>query len=132
MNKLTGTITEIQSSDHISLITVDVGGDVFSSIVLEGTHGPVHYKTGDTVSLLFKETEVGIGKNLSGMISLRNRFKSSVTNIEKGKILTKVALSYKNHAIGSIISTSSANRLELKENDEVEWLVKSNEVTLMK
>lgn len=132
MNKLTGKITAIQSSDNISLISIDIGGDTFSSLILEGTKGPANYKTGDTVSVLFKETEVGIAKNLTGMISLRNRFKSSIRKIEKGKILTSILLSYKSYVVGSIISTPSADRLGLKEGDEVEWLVKSNEVTLMK
>ena len=132
MNKLKGKIKDIQSSENLSIVHVDVDGDVFSSIVLEGKKGPSNYKIKDNVILLFKETEVGIAKNLTGMISLRNRFKSTIKKIDKGPILTKVTLNYKNHTIESIISTKSANQLKLKEKEEVEWLVKTNEVTLMK
>ena len=132
MNKLTGKIVGIQSSDNISLIDIDVRGNIFSSIILEGKKGQSHYTIGDEVGVLFKETEVGIAKNLTGMISFRNRFKSRITKIEKGKILTKVTLDHPNGTIGSIISTSSAERLGLKEMDDVEWLIKSNEVMLMK
>ena len=132
MNKLQGTIVSIESSNHISIIEVDVQGDVFSSIVLEGKKGPCQYKKNDKVTLLFKETEVGIAKNLSGFISFRNRFKSVIQKIEKGSILAKVTLNYKNNTIESIISTRSANNMKLKENEEVEWLVKTNEVSLMK
>src|SRR5688572_169059 len=99
MNKLTGKITDIQSSENVSLITVDIAGDIFSSVILEGSKDPANYRIGDAVSVLFKETEVGIGKNLSGMLSLRNRFKSTITKIQKGKILTKIGLRYKNHTI---------------------------------
>lgn len=132
MNKLRGKIVEIQSSDNISIIKVDIEGDVFSSIVLEGKKGPFHYKLKDKVTLLFKETEVGLAKDLSGMISLRNRFKSTIKKIDKGPILAKITLSYKNNTIESIISSQSAVQMKLKEKDEVEWLVKTNEVTLMK
>ncbi len=132
MNKLKGKIKDIQSSDNISIIHVDVEGDVFSSIVLEGKMGGANYKIKDAVTLLFKETEVGIAKDLTGMISFRNRFKSVVTKIDKGPILAKVTLRYRSHTIESIISTQSVLQMKLKDKEEVEWLVKTNEVTLMK
>jgi len=132
MNKLKGTIVEIHSSDNISMIKVNVDGDIFSSIVLEGKKSPVNYKIKDNVAVLFKETEVGLAKNLSGMISLRNRFKSKIVKIDKGPILAKVTLNYKKNKIESVISAQSCEQMELKEKDEVEWLVKTNEVSLMK
>jgi molybdate transport system regulatory protein len=132
MNKLKGKIVSIESSDNMSIIRVNVDGDVLSSIVLEGKKGPTHYKIKDPVTLLFKETEVGIAKELTGMISLRNRFKSVITKIDKGPILAKITLNYKGQMIESVISAQSAVEMKLKAGDEVEWLVKTNEVTLMK
>jgi molybdate transport system regulatory protein len=132
MNKLKGTIVEIHLSDNISMVKVDVDGDIFSSIILEGKKSPANYKIKDNVAVLFKETEVGLAKNLSGMISLRNRFKSKIVKIDKGPILAKVTLNYKKNKIESVISTQSAEQMQLQEKDEVEWLVKTNEVTLMK
>jgi molybdate transport system regulatory protein len=132
MNKLTGKIVGIQSSEHMSIIKVDVEGDVFSSIVLEGKKGSTKYKTKDLVTLLFKETEVGLAKNLTGMISLRNRFNAIIKKIDKGPILSKVTLTYKTYTIESIITAQSAEQMKLKEKEAVEWLVKTNEVTLMK
>jgi len=132
MNQLTGKIIDIQSSDNLSIIKVDVDGDVLSSIVLEGKKGPSSYRVKDKVTLLFKETEVGLAKNLSGMISLRNRFKAVIKKIDKGPILSKISLNYKDRMIESIISTQSTGQMNLKEKDEVEWLVKTNEVALMK
>lgn len=132
MNKLRGRIVDIQSSDNISIVQVDVAGDILSSIILEGKAGPSNYKLNDRVTLLFKETEVGIAKDLTGMISLRNRFKATIKKIDKGHILAKVTLNYKEHTIESIISAQSASQMKLKDKEEVEWLVKTNEVTLMK
>jgi molybdate transport system regulatory protein len=131
MNTLQGRIIEIQSSDRISLIRVEVDGDAFSSMVLEGKKGPVQYHRGDQVHLLFKETEVGIAKHLTGLISFRNRFAARIKKVERGSILTKVVLNYKGRFLESIISTKSAQEMILQEGDEVEWLVKTNEVSLM-
>ena len=130
MNKLTGKINLIESSPLMSMVDIDVEGDVFSSIVLETPASAPYLQKGNTVTLLFKETEVSIGKNLSGMISLRNRFKSTIKRLEKSDILTKVFLNYRSKEIVSIISTRSAQKLGLIDGDQVEWLVKTNEVSL--
>lgn len=132
MNKLKGKIVDIQSSDNVSIINVDVDGDVMSSFVLEGKKGPSNHKVNDSVTILFKETEVGLAKNLTGMISLRNRFKAVVKKIDKGPVLARITLKYKENTLESIISTRSATQMKLHAGDEVEWLVKTNEMTLMK
>jgi len=129
---LTGKIILVESSPHMSMVDIDVEGDVFSSIVLETPATASYLKQGKLVALVFKETEVSIGKNLSGLISLRNRFKATIKGLERSEILTKVFLNYKSHPIISIISTRSAQKLSLTEGDSIEWLVKTNEVSLLK
>jgi molybdopterin-binding protein len=114
------------------MVDIDVDGDVFSSIVLETPATASYLKEGSGVTLLFKETEVSIGKNLVGLISLRNRFKATIKKLEKSDILTKVFLKFKSKEIVSIISTRSAQKLGLIEGDQVEWLVKTNEISLLK
>ena len=131
MNILRGKIIDIQSSQMISLITVDVKGDLFSSIVLEGKKVPLKYKKKDDVNVVFKETEVGIAKNLSGQISFRNRFKAKIKKIDQGDLLSKLVLDYNGFNIESVISTKSVHEMKLKEREEIEWLVKTNEVSLM-
>jgi len=130
VNKLTGKIVLIESSQHMSMVDIDVEGDVFSSIVLETPASAAYLTQGKELTLLFKETEVSIGKNLTGLISLRNRFKAVIKRIEKSEILTKIYLNYKNKEIISIISTRSTQKLGLMAGDEIEWLVKTNEVSL--
>jgi molybdate transport system regulatory protein len=116
----------------MSFINVDVNGDILSSFYLEGKNGPSKFKVNDPVTLLFKETEVGIAKNLTGMISLRNRFNAVIKKIEKGTILTRLVLKYKEYDIESVISTRSAVQMKLNVGEEIEWLVKTNEMTIMK
>lgn len=130
MNKLNGHITQIESSDHMSIVEIDVDGDIFSSIVLETPSTAAYLKLGSPVTMLFKETEVSIGKNLSGLISLRNRFKGVIKRIEKSDILAKVVIDYKGKEIISVITSRSVKKLGLIDGDAVEWLVKTNEVSL--
>jgi molybdate transport system regulatory protein len=132
VNKLTGTINLVESSPHMSMVDIDVEGDIFSSIVLETPASAPYLKQGSSISLLFKETEVSIGKDLTGLISLRNRFKATVKRLEVSDILTKVVLHYRSHDIIAIISSRSALKLGLNVGDTVEWLVKTNEVSLLK
>ena len=83
MNRLTGKIIAIESNSHVSLVDVTVGQDVFSATLLETPETADYLKVGTQVTLLFKETEIALAKNLSGMISLRNRISVIVQSIER-------------------------------------------------
>jgi molybdate transport system regulatory protein len=131
LNRLQGKITAIQSSGHLSLVDVDVDGDSFTSIVVETPETAPYLAPGNTVLILFKETEVSLAKNLSGLISLRNRMLGVVRNIDQGALLSAVTLDYKGKSIVSVITTRSVQRLALKPGDAVEGLVKANELTVM-
>lgn len=132
MNKLSGTITKIQQSGAILLVDVDVDGHGFSAMLIESASKPDWLYDGNSVNLIFKETEVALAKNLSGIISMRNRMKCSVRQIERGELLSKIDLKFGDYMIASAITTRSVDSLGLRIGDEVEALVKSNEVSLMK
>jgi molybdate transport system regulatory protein len=132
MNKLQGIITQIQKSGAILLVDVDVDGQGFSAMLIESAIQPEWLQTGNTIDLVFKETEVSLAKNLSGMISMRNRMKCTVEQIERGELLSKVSLKFQNYTITSAITTRSVDSFKLAIGDEVEALVKANEVSLMK
>jgi len=132
MNKLQGKIMNIESSEHISIVDIAVEGDLFSTVIIETPETADYLRIGEEVFMLFKETEVSIGKALSGGLSLRNRLKSKIKTIEKGTVLTKITLDYKGKDIISVITTRSTNKLDLKVGDEVQGLVKANEVIIMK
>lgn len=130
MNKLAATIIAIDSNIHMSLVDLAVGDDLLSATLLETPAQASYLKVGTQVSLLFKETEVSLAKNLSGLISLRNRFNAKVTYIERGEILSAVTLDYKQNTIVSVITTRSVDKLQLVVGDDVEALIKANELVL--
>ena len=131
MNQLRGRITRIESNDHVSLVDVDVSGDIFTATLLETPDDAPYLKVGNQVDVLFKETEVSLAKGLSGLISLRNRVNTTVKTVRAGVILSEVVLDYRGLSISSIITTGSIKRLDIKPGDEVEALVKANEVSLL-
>lgn len=130
MNRLRGTITAISCNDHLSLVDVVAGEDSYTAIVLETPQSAPHLKVGNEVAVLFKETEVSLARNLSGDLSLRNRVPGQVRQIREGGILSEVVLDCRGVTITSIITTRAVRRFGLQEGEEVEALVKANEVTL--
>lgn len=132
MNKIPGTITQIQQSGAILLVDIDVDGHQFSALLVQSATPPDWLLAGNPIDVVFKETEVSIAKDLSGIISMRNRMKCTVLQIERGELLSKIDLKFQNFLISSAITTRSVDALELNIGDEVEALVKANEVALMK
>lgn len=132
MNRLSGKISKIQQSGAIILVDVDVDGHGFSALLIESATQLEWLKSGNTIEVVFKETEVSLAKNLSGMISMRNRMKCTVQQVNRGELLSLVNLQFLNYTVTSAITSRSVDLLDLKVGDEVEALVKANEVSLMK
>ncbi len=131
MNRLKGQIAAIDSNSHMSLVDVTVGDDVFTATLLETPETAEYLKVGSKVTLLFKETEVSLAKNLGGLISLRNRIPVTISSIERGNILSAVTLDYAGQPLMSVITTRSIDRMQLAAGDAIEALIKANEIALM-
>lgn len=129
MNQLPATLVGVELEGSIALAEAEAAGRRYTALLV-GARELRGWQAGAAVTLLFKETEVSLAKNLSGLLSMRNRFPASVTGVERGRLLTKVALDFEGHALASIITTRSADALDLAVGDRVEGLVKANEMTM--
>ncbi|SRR6266542_4566442 len=132
MNKLSGTIINIQQSGAIILADIDVNGQPVSAMLIHSNEQDEWLKVGNKVTVVFKETEMSIAKGLSGKISLRNHFLCSIEAIREGELLSEIRLKYGLYNLTSVITTRAVESLELKVGEQVEALVKANEVSLMK
>jgi molybdopterin-binding protein len=132
MNKLSGKITQVQRSGALVLVDVNVDGTNCSSLIVNNENEHNWVETGSDVFMIFKETEVSLARNLSGLISLRNRFECLVRSVEYGEIVAQVSLQFGLSEINAVITTRSARLLDLKEGDSVTALVKANEMSLQK
>ncbi|MBI2265537.1 MAG: TOBE domain-containing protein [Armatimonadetes bacterium] len=131
MNRLRGKIVKIESTGLMSSVDVKVGEDVFSAFVLETPPTCGYLREGGEVSLLFKETEVSLAREFTGIISIGNQMEGTVSRIDLGKILGLVELDYRGTTVGAITSKSAVTALDLKKGDKVRWLLKSSELSLM-
>lgn len=131
MNRLPGLVKAIQRAGHMALADVEVAGNVMSALLIESDSQAAYLKSGAQVLVLFQETEVSLAKELSGIISLRNRLMTRVKQVDRGEVLTRAVLDYRGHELVAIITSRSAERLRLAVGDEVEALIKANEVTLV-
>jgi len=130
MNKLSGKIINVKSDDHMSIVDMEVSGDVFKTIVIETPSSAAFLKIGTLLNIMFKESEVSLAKDLSGKISLQNKMMCIVKKINKGKLLSSITLDYKGNKISSIITTAAVEQLSLNVEDEVLALVKTNEIII--
>lgn len=130
MNTLLGNIVSIQTYEALSLIKVAVKNFVFTSIVIDTPETSDYLIMGAIVKLYFKETEVSISKDAQLNISIQNKIECSIIAIKQGKLLSQINLSFGGQEIKSIITTESCNKLNLKENDSVLALIKTNEISL--
>ncbi|MFZ6815786.1 TOBE domain-containing protein [Undibacterium sp. Rencai35W] len=131
MNKFSGKIAAIEAYGSVAIVDVMVGPYCFTATLMGAADQLEVWKNGQAVNLLFKETEVALAKNLSGQISLRNRMPSIITGLEYGQLLTRVAMQMDGMMLHSVITTRSARHLQLELGDQVEGLVKSNEMSLL-
>jgi molybdopterin-binding protein len=130
MNTLNGIISEIQSHEGISLVKVKSNNAIFSSIVLDTPETASYLKIDNAVKIIFKEIEVIISKDTNPNISIQNQLPCSIESIRKGVLLSQINLVFGKTIIKSIITTNACEQLDLKENDSVLALIKTNEVSL--
>ncbi|WP_281636491.1 TOBE domain-containing protein [Flavobacterium marginilacus] len=130
MNSLLGNITEIITEGSLSLVKVKVQNSVLTSIVIDTSETASYLKTGNNIKLLFKETEVILAKNSTGIISLQNKIDCIVDSFEKGTLLCKIKLRFGSCNIASVITRTAFDQLDIKENDEITAMIKTNEISL--
>ena len=130
MNILTGTIATVTVQNNLSLIRVDVGSVPLSAIVIDTPESAPYLAPGRTIQVLFKETEVILGKGTDHRISLQNRLVGSVSAIEQGELLSKLTLETTVGRVVSIITTPAVRQLQLQTGTEVTAMIKTNEMML--
>ena len=126
MNRLKGRITSIQSSLHLSFVGVETNGELLHLLLLEK---PIEI-IGDEVSLVFKESEVILSKDVVN--STANISKGTISEIQKGEILTHVTLLYNNIEIVSLVPTQTFDMMKCNLGDTIYWIISPSEISLQR
>lgn len=130
MNILKGNIEKLTVSGSLTLIGIKVNNIDMSAIVIDTPETASYLKVGNSITAVFKETEVIIGKGNTYEISLRNKFEGTIDNIESGELLSKLTINTLVGKIKSIITTNAVNQLNLKIGTVVTAMIKTNEILI--
>ncbi|MGB5228322.1 TOBE domain-containing protein [Eudoraea sp.] len=131
MNSLEGHIKEVRVNGSLSLVTVALSDQIlFKAIVIETPETASYLTAGHLVKVLFKETEVIIGKDIKHLISLQNQLRGVIRRIERGLLLSNILINTPVGDISSIITTNALDQLSLEEELIVCAMVKTNEIML--
>ncbi len=130
MNCLTGTIGSIATQGSLSLVKVQVGEVQLSAIVIDTPQTAPYLRLEQSVNVIFKETEVIVGKGYNHAVSLQNRLRGKVRSLDSNPLLSQVVLDTTVGPVTSIITTNAVHQLKLVPGIEVTALIKTNEVML--
>lgn len=130
MNILSGIIIQINTEGSLSLIKIKVQNTDLTSIVIDTPETATYLEIGNKIKILFKETEVILAKEISGIISLQNQLNCVVASFEKGKLLCKIILTFDTDTITSVITRTAFEQLNIQEKDEITAMIKTNEISL--
>ena len=130
MNIITGNIESVAVNQALSLVKVSAGGLHFTTIVIDTPETAPYLVPGNTVKVIFKETEVILSPNANCKISLRNQIPGKIIRIDSDKLLSKLVIDSVVGKITSIITTNAVNQLGLEEGKDVFAMIKTNELML--
>ncbi len=132
MNTLEGEIKSIHTNGSLSLIKIKVKELLFSALVVETPDTASYLKKGNSIKIIFKETEVIIGKGKEHPLSIPNKIVGHISMIEKGEILSKIIVNTLVGELIAIITSEVMNEMVLEVNEEVTIMIKTSEIMLSK
>ncbi len=130
MNIVTGAITSIKVSGNISLVTITANNISFKTMVIETPDTAAWLKMDNKINVIFKETEVIIGKGLEHLVSLQNKVPGKIIEIQRGELVSKITVDTPVGNIVAIISLDAVMQLSLQQGETVTAMIKTNEIMI--
>ena len=130
MNILKGKIATIKTKGSLSLVKINVNDIFLNTIIIETPKTASYLKKGNPINVVFKETEVIIGKGISHNLSLQNKVFGTILEIEKGDFLSKITIDAKVGKIVAIITSEAVEELQLSLNEKVTAMMQTTEIML--
>lgn len=130
MNVLQGEIASIKTNGSLSLVTVHVGTVFFNTIIIETPDTAPYLKQGNHIKMIFKETEVIVGKGIEHPISIQNKAIGKILNIKKGKLLSTLTIDSTVGHLTAIITSDASDQLQLQIGEKITAMIKTTEIML--
>ncbi|MBT3280573.1 MAG: TOBE domain-containing protein [Campylobacteraceae bacterium] len=129
MSKIIARVVGIESIDNLNIVSFDFLGQELSMMSLDLNE---NIRIGVDVELIVKASSVAIAKDFSGDISYSNQIKSTILDVDNGKLLSSIKLQKDDVILESIITVKSSRKMNLKKDDEVIAFIKANELSILK
>ncbi len=133
MNSFKGKIADIKTNGSLSLITIQVESVLFTTIVIETPDTASYLKQGNSVTIIFKETEVIISKGIDQpSISIQNKTVGEILDIKKGALLSTLTIDTTIGKIIAVVTSDSIDQLQLYVGEKITTMIKATEIMLSK
>lgn len=127
MSQFVATIKKIDNVDSLNIVEFAFYGVALKMMSLDLNS---NMQIGKRVLLSVKPTNIVIGKNLIGDISLANKIVATIEQIENGKLLSSILLKVDDIFLESIITCESSSRMNLQLGDEVTIFIKASDLSI--
>lgn len=128
MSPIVATVTTIENLEQLNIVEFDFQGLKLKMMSLDLN---ANVQVGKRVVLSIKPTNIALAKNITGDLSFSNQIVATIDSLIIGKLLSSVTLKTKEILFESIITVSSAKRMNLQQNDEVIMLIKASDVSIL-
>jgi len=129
MNRLKAVITQIQHQAHLSLVSLQVNQTTLQVLLTDTPQSTDYLTVGRAINVLLKETAIVLSKRaLEQEISITNQIPCIIEQIEEGKILSKIRVSFAQQSLQIILTTTACQQMQLEVGQSVIALIKANEI----
>lgn len=128
MSQMVATVKSIENLEQLNIVEFEFNAHVLKMMSLDLNS---NISIGKKVLLSVKPTNIALAKDLAGEISFSNQIVATIQTLTHGKLLSSVGLIVDNIVFESIITLSSAKRMNLRINDEVIMLIKASDLFIL-
>ncbi|PKN14646.1 MAG: transporter [Deltaproteobacteria bacterium HGW-Deltaproteobacteria-24] len=128
MSQMVATVKSIENLEQLNIVEFEFQGQVLKMMSLDLN---TNIRVGKKVVLSVKPTNIALAKQLVGEISFSNQMVATIQTLTHGKLLSSIGLTINGIVFESIITLSSAKRMNLHINDEVVMLIKASDLFIL-
>lgn len=128
MSQMVATVKSIENLEQLNIVEFEFNSHVLKMMSLDLNS---NISIGKKVLLSVKPTNIALAKDLAGEISFSNQMEATIQTLTHGKLLSSVGLAINDIVFESIITLSSAKRMNLRINDKVIMLIKASDLFIL-
>ncbi|MEA3372268.1 MAG: transporter [Campylobacterota bacterium] len=129
MNQIGATVTDIQKSDSLSVVSFEAYEQPLRMVALELDKTLV---VGSQVTLGVKATKIALAKDVEGELSISNQIDVSIESVNNGSLLSSVLLHFGETSLESIITRESSIRMNLQAQKSVTALIQASDLSIFR